>query len=66
MDELAAATAPAKTLGRERIELLRHSDELQRRMQALAGLEHQLPSPASETCAASPGRPWSSLSTCRR
>lgn len=41
--------SPAKSMGVEWLDLLRGSDELQRRMQALAAQEHQLPSPASET-----------------
>jgi len=36
-------------MGVEWLDLLRHSDDLQRRVQALAAQEHQLPSTASET-----------------
>jgi len=36
-------------MGGESLDVLRHSGELQRRVQALAAQEHQLPSPASET-----------------
>ena len=41
--------SPTKSLGGESLDVLRHSGELQRRVQALAVQEHQLPSPASET-----------------
>ena len=41
--------SPTRSMGVERLDVLRGSDELQRRMQALAAQEHQLPSPASQT-----------------
>ena len=41
--------SPAKSMGVERLDMLRHSDDLQRRVRALAAQEHQLPSPASDT-----------------
>ena len=41
--------SPIKSMGGESLDVLRHSGELQWRVQALAAQEHQLPSPASET-----------------
>ena len=41
--------SPIKSMGGESLDVLRHSGELQRRMQALAAQDHQLPSPASQT-----------------
>ena len=41
--------SPNKSMGGESLDVLRHSGELQRRVQALAAQEHQLPSPASQT-----------------
>lgn len=41
--------SPTKSMGVEGMDILRQTGDLQRRMQALAGQEHQLPSAASET-----------------
>ena len=45
----ALRDSPTKSMGVEWLDVLRGSDDLQRRVQALAAQEHRLPSPASET-----------------